>query len=169
MPSFGGRRLMTLQRAFCREHKIRGGKAVAALRLCSMRHWSRSSDGGMPTINPTRAAWYWDEIVELQRLVAPLRDECAAQGRPARPNIKPSGMERGTEPQPPGNSGDTRAREAARGQSLRSMRSGPSSSLPRRRVPASRATRASWCRSGDPCAGGEFPPANAGGLRTVRR
>ena len=44
----------------------------------------------------------WEQIVELQRMVAALRDEIARlKGGPGRPNIKPnkpSGMERGTEP-----------------------------------------------------------------------
>jgi hypothetical protein len=49
----------------------------------------------------------WEQIVELQRMVGVLRDEIARlKGGPGRPNIKPSGMERGTEPKPPGNPGD---------------------------------------------------------------
>ncbi len=49
----------------------------------------------------------WEQLVELQRMVAALRDEIARlKGGPGRPNIKPSGMERGTEPKPPGNSSD---------------------------------------------------------------
>lgn len=49
----------------------------------------------------------WGQIVELQRMVVALRDEIARlKGGPGRPNIKPSGMERGTEPKPPGSSGD---------------------------------------------------------------
>lgn len=49
----------------------------------------------------------WEQMVELQRIVAALRDEIARlKGGPGRPNIKPSGMERGTEPKPPGSSGD---------------------------------------------------------------
>jgi hypothetical protein len=45
----------------------------------------------------------WEQIVELQRMVAALRDEIARlKGGPGRPNLKPSGMERGTEP--PGSS-----------------------------------------------------------------
>ena len=48
----------------------------------------------------------WEQIVELQRMVAALRDEIARlKGGPGRPNLKPSGMERGTEPKPPGSSG----------------------------------------------------------------
>jgi hypothetical protein len=39
--------------------------------------------------------------------VAALRDEIARlKGGPPRPNLKPSGMERGTEPKPPGSSGE---------------------------------------------------------------
>jgi hypothetical protein len=49
----------------------------------------------------------WEQMVELQRMVAALRDEVARlKGGPGRPNIKPSGMERGTDPKPPGSSGD---------------------------------------------------------------
>src|SRR6266481_7861462 len=45
----------------------------------------------------------WEQIVELQRMVAVLRGEIARlKGGPGRPNLKPSGMERGTEP--PGSS-----------------------------------------------------------------
>jgi hypothetical protein len=48
----------------------------------------------------------FEQIAELQRMVAALRDEVARlKGGPGRPNIKPSGMERGTEPKPLGNSG----------------------------------------------------------------
>ena len=40
-------------------------------------------------------------------MVAALRDEIARlKGGPGRTNIKPSGMERGTEPKPPGSPGD---------------------------------------------------------------
>jgi hypothetical protein len=46
-----------------------------------------------------------NQLAELQRLVAAQRDEIARlKGGPGRPNIKPnkpSGMERGTEPEPP--------------------------------------------------------------------
>ena len=49
----------------------------------------------------------WEQIVELQRMVAALRDEIARlKGGPGRPNLKPSGMERGTEPKPPGSCGE---------------------------------------------------------------
>ena len=51
----------------------------------------------------------WEQIVELQRMVAALRDEIARlKGGPGRPNIKPSGMERGTEP-PSGGSGERKS------------------------------------------------------------
>jgi len=57
----------------------------------------------------------WEQNVELQRTVAALRDEVArlkgGPGRPnIKPNIKPSGMERGTEPKLPGNSGKQKQR-----------------------------------------------------------
>src|SRR5215204_1986237 len=49
----------------------------------------------------------WEQMVELQRTVAALHEEIARlKGGPGRPNIKPSGMERGTEPKPPGSFGD---------------------------------------------------------------
>jgi Transposase IS66 family len=49
----------------------------------------------------------WEQMVELQRMVAALRDEIARlKGGPGRPAIKPSGMERGTEPKPPASPGD---------------------------------------------------------------
>jgi hypothetical protein len=53
----------------------------------------------------------WEQIVELQRMVAALRDEIARlKGGPGRPNLKPSGMERGTEPP-----GSPRERKPPRG------------------------------------------------------
>src|ERR1700756_1122503 len=49
----------------------------------------------------------WEQMVELQRMVAALRDEIARlKGGPRRPNLKPSGMERETEPKPSGGSDD---------------------------------------------------------------
>ena len=48
----------------------------------------------------------WEQMVELQRMILALRDEIARlKGGPGRPNLKPSGMERETEPKPPGTSG----------------------------------------------------------------
>ena len=56
----------------------------------------------------------WEQIVELQRLIAALRDEIARlKGGPGRPNIKPSGMEKATEPKPPGSSGDKKRRRGS--------------------------------------------------------
>ena len=49
----------------------------------------------------------WEQIAELERLVAALRDEVARlKGGPGRPSLKPSGMEGGTEPKSLGSSGD---------------------------------------------------------------
>lgn len=51
----------------------------------------------------------WEQIVELQRTVAMLRDEIARlKGGPGRPNLKPSGMERATEPKNPEGGGQPR-------------------------------------------------------------
>jgi hypothetical protein len=62
----------------------------------------------------------WEQIVELQRMVAALRDEVARlKGGPGRPSLKPSGMERGSEP-----SGNSGKRKRPRGIRFRHFRSG---------------------------------------------
>jgi len=56
----------------------------------------------------------WEQMAELQRMVASLRDEITRlKGGPGRPTIKPSGMEQGTEPKPPGTSGDRKRRRGS--------------------------------------------------------
>jgi hypothetical protein len=56
-----------------------------------------------------------EQMVELQRMILALRDEIARlKGGPGRPNLKPSGMERETEPKPPGSSGQGRPRGSTR-------------------------------------------------------
>jgi hypothetical protein len=58
----------------------------------------------------------WEDLAELHRVVAALRDEIARlKGGPPRPNIKPSGMEQATDAKPPPGSerrtrGDTRSK-----------------------------------------------------------
>lgn len=56
-----------------------------------------------------------EQIVELQRTVTAQRDEIARlKGGSGRPNIKPSGMERETEPKPEGSGDRTRPRGSTR-------------------------------------------------------
>jgi hypothetical protein len=55
------------------------------------------------------------EVAELRRTVAAQRDEIARlKGGPPRPNIRPSGIARGTEPKPSGNGGRKRPRGSTR-------------------------------------------------------
>src|ERR1700761_322735 len=49
----------------------------------------------------------FEQLAKQQETITALRDEIARlKGGPRRPNLKPSGMERETEPKPPGGSDD---------------------------------------------------------------
>src|ERR1700688_584808 len=99
----------------------------------------------------------WEQMVELQRLVAALRDEIARlKGGPGRPNLKPSGMERGTEPKPSGTSG---GRKRPRGSTRSKLVIDEQRTVTV--VAPPRGSRfkgyTSGAGSGDPSACGEFP------------
>ena len=89
----------------------------------------------------------WEQMVELQRLVAALRDEIARlKGGPGRPNLKPSGMERGTEPKPRGiSSGRKRPRGSTRSKLVIDEERTVTVAAPPRGS-RFKGTRASWCR-----------------------
>ena len=56
----------------------------------------------------------FEQAAEQQRIIAELRDEIARlKGGPRRPNIKPSGMEKGTEPKPDKPAGERRAKRGS--------------------------------------------------------
>jgi hypothetical protein len=88
----------------------------------------------------------WEQLTELQRVVAALRDEIARlKGGPPRPNIKPSGMEQATDPKPPPGKarrprGDTRSKLSIDEERIVKVAAPP---------PGSRfkGTTASWCRT----------------------
>ena len=64
-------------------------------------------DGLSPAELKSLVIRQFEVIAELQRTVATLRDEIARlKGGPGRPNIKPSGMEKATEPKPEKPGGD---------------------------------------------------------------
>ena len=68
---------------------------------------SKDIDGLSPTELKVLVVKLLEKVAELERTVAAQRDEIARlKGGPPRPQIKPSGMERGTEPKPPGTPGD---------------------------------------------------------------
>jgi hypothetical protein len=56
----------------------------------------------------------FEQLAELQRTNAALRDEIARlKGGPRRPNIKPSGMEKATEPKPDKSRGEGRGKRGS--------------------------------------------------------
>jgi hypothetical protein len=88
----------------------------------------------------------WEQLVELQRVVMALRDEVARlKGGPGRPNIKPSGMERGTEPKRPVGSG---SQKPPRGSTRSKLSIDEEQPVARRRVLGEAVTRHLGERSG---------------------
>jgi hypothetical protein len=101
----------------------------------------------------------WEQVAELQRTVAALRDEnTRLKGGPGRPAIKPSGMERGTEPKPPGTSGDRKRPRGSTRPKL-SIHEGTDGQSGRAatRFPLQRLHELRGAGSGDPSACREFP------------
>jgi hypothetical protein len=67
-----------------------------------------------PTELKNLAVALFEQAAEQQRIIAELRDEIARlKGGPRRPNIKPSGMEKGTEPKPDKPAGERRGKRGS--------------------------------------------------------
>ena len=89
----------------------------------------------------------FEEVAELRRTVAAQRDEIARlKGGPGRPNIKPSGMDKATEPKPPPTAAGEPRATGSKTSRLSIHEERTVKPQPRHAALGSKATRILWCR-----------------------